>query len=526
MKKTLALVLVLAFLTAGALFAQEWDFWGSATTGLKFTTFGGFGQSDWDGPDYNTSFNEKGILFNEPEYWTWGYTNRKPYAPALTLTSGDDGNYVDLNAMYTHRNWGFYASARFILFMENPFELHGLYLWYSFLNDDLTLKLGRVKDHVNLRQGRDYIEALFGLWSAPGAKDHEYSYSEGDGLRIEYTGIPGLNAGIGLFIPDLYHEYYMGDSAWDSNNGMWMVDEITGRPVNYYRQQIGFNGWMENAKNVKLIDILKNITIGGEYRTENLHAAVGFKLDSPVDALDVDWNPYFGHGLWNLFDGPVGPKTAPNLPDDIDKNNIDWYIGRGMKAYFGVHVQHFQPWSFKLGGQFSNLGAFSEVGKIQLNQTVSYELGWRYGGVSLSAIQTIYNIPDDRRDGFAWRFDDVTSIRDFDNLDSAKGSLSKVMYTVQPSLDFFPAGGMHAGISIPITWWPGIVNYDIALKPSFTYFTGRFLEKGFSFTAEYIFNMIQFSKYSGDFRDVGATEYRNSQPLITNALQLTASVSF
>jgi hypothetical protein len=514
-KKKLVLALVLALVGAGMVYAQNWEFWGTLGTGLRVSTFGG--GEDWDGPVYKAKWTPKDPYTYEKGFYTWSKTaEQAPYAPAISLYNADDGTYLDVKGMYTGKNFGVYAGVRLQLFSEEPFQIHGLYGWMNFFNNALTVKLGRIQDHLNLARGRGYIESLYPLWAAPGAKDCEYSYAEGDGLRIEYTGIKGLNVGVCFYVPSFAEDIYMEKDPYI----------FTGKPRNFYKQSMNPVGWMDYAKNATLEDFFMNTAFGMEYKSKGFDIAAGLKLDSKADGLtDSTWgDTYFGPGLWALFDGPDGPLKNNELLllGDLDRDDIIYYLDKGMKAYAGFDFKMLKPWSIKAGGQIYNMGAFDEYGWIHLNQSIAYNLKWKFGAIKLSALQTIFNLPEDRKDGFCRAYEDEYHT-------PSKAIQSKVVYTFVPEFSFFGSGHTLFSIDAPVTIWPNIVNYDISVRPRLIYFTGRFLEKGLSAELQYNFNIIQFSKYSNGFEEgrvAGRTIYRDSDPLIQNTVQLQLRVSF
>jgi hypothetical protein len=517
MKKIIAVVMILALFSTGMIFAQSWEFWGGFGTGLRLTTFGG--GDDWLGPTYDMVWVPDptgGLDYTQRGHYVWTMrpTDRAPYAPGISLLAAEEGTFLDLRGKYTNRNFGLYGSVRLLPFSDHLIEIHGLFGWMTFFNDTLMMRIGRVQDHLDHGRGRGYVESLFPLWAAPGAKDCEYSYAEGDGIRFEYTGIRGLNIGVCFYLPHFSRHVYLSNR----NNS------ITGRPDNYYKNQIAITGWMENAVNTSLRDFFMNTAFGLEYKSRSFDFAAGLKLDSVADGIsDSQWGTtYFGAGLWGLYDGPQGPRTAPSLLDRIDGNNILDFLDKGMKAYAGIHLKMFRPWNIKFGGQFFNLGIFDEYGWMHLNQVLSYNLRWRYGTISLSAMQTIFNIYDDRSDPFAAAWDD-----EFHSPGSFRKS--RAIFTFKPEFSFFGSAHTLYSIDVPVTIWPRIVIYDISVRPSVTYFIGRFLGTGLNIDFRYIFNIMQFSKYSNAFVDgifQGRTVFRNSDPLIQNVVQVNFRVSF
>ncbi|MCL2880976.1 MAG: hypothetical protein FWF29_12095, partial [Treponema sp.] len=429
MKKFLV-VSFLVLICTGSVFAQKWEFFGELETGLRLDTFGG--GKDWYGPDYEWyDTGRKGGWDNNQPIWSWQEVGQKPYAPTISLYNDYYGNYLDLKGLYTNKNYGIYGGVRLHLSEEQPVEITGLLGWVDLFKNAIRVKIGRIQD---------YDTGLYPLWAAPGAKDCEYTYAEGDGVRFEFRGIRGLNAGVAMYIPQ-YDQMYIGDQKF----------MITSEYPNYYKQMATPTGWQDVGKNSLLEDFFSNTAFGMQFENRDIHVAAGLKLDSKADGITDSpmGSVYLGPSLWSLYDGPRGVKTAMLL-SAIPAGDNAYYLNKGMKAYAGFDFKFLRPWDLKFGGQAYNLGAFNDYGWMQLNQYLSYSFKWKFSTLGLRMYQVLFfmneNDPNQKLGNYY--------ANEYHNTKPLK---SNVIYTFTPFFDFFQSGNILISFEEPFTIWPNIV---------------------------------------------------------------------
>jgi hypothetical protein len=511
-------IFVSVFVLFGLPFVQAaeeepgWKFWGDLRTGLRAETFGG--GDDWNGPIYEWKEGNYGGVPNG--VWQWHkLDDREPYDPSISMWSWFMGNYIDVSARYSQRNYGLKTSIWFNFFRDNPLDLYSAYVWADFLDDTIRMSFGRMK------HSQDKI------WIAPGAWDADYNYSTGDGLRMEFKPVDGLNVGFLLSVPDI-------NEFWTSKD----KNPISEKYDNVYKDTTNPSGWMGDGKNAKLIDFLLNTGFGAKYEYDLFDIAAGLKLNSRADGLtDSEWGEtYFAFALWQLYGGPDGVNSAGNLLDGLFsgyntilpylsyRGNEDTFnlMGGGMQAYVGFNLKIFGPLSFKAGGRFYNLGAFNEFGWIWLNQEIKYTKGLQTFGVDLH--QRIFAMDNDKRT-FALAYTDETHTELLDK--------KPVLFTFIPRWSAILTRNWFATLETPVKLWPNIVNFDVTVNPKIGYSFGEsIMGKTLIIELSYLFNAIVFSKNSHGFSDntdssgAAIAPFRDSDPLIRNTVQINFQLVF
>ena len=471
-------IMVMVF-AAGFLSAQQngWSFEGSLTTGLRVDF--GSGGYDWrTAPDYeyieDPARPGEWILKDKIVYKGW--------QPVFGLWNDDEdedipGNRIRLKAGYNNDYNGF--------LFDGTMGFQNLWYWDPTF---IFWKLNSMAGWFDLAGG--LVKISIGIvgsneWVAPA--DKYLHYSTGIGSRIELIPVDGLN--IGFFLgPTKYDAFWplKPDLTWSGNSEITLINDM-------YR----FGGDTRST----FFDALMESSFGIKYEHNMFDIAAGFKMSGRAT----------GPALWEISYpdytfSTVGLKYGDeNALEDLERTGHRVYLSAALKAVNNL-------W-FAFSVEGVNLAAFNDYGWLTIQENFEYNIS-RVFTVGIKGIQTMFGK------------DTIWNLLDDGLL--AKGEEKPVWMEFTPRLKYNLTEKTTLGIEVPVSFWQGIIDYNVAVRPQFSYRFGD----GFVIDCYYQLNILSFSKDTGLFYDISFEDPSNieipraSDPFVRSTIQVNMKWTF
>ena len=275
-------------------------------------------------------------------------------------------------------------------------------------------------------------------WNTDG--DEDFHYSTGNGLRLEVKPIEGLNVGLFLNGPN-------GDAintAWQNGNKFALdpqYDNSTPTPQ------------FTHSTFLLAKEFLLETSFGAKYESDAFYVAGGLRIDGKADGLETI---EFDAGTTNDY-----------VTDDYDK---------GLGAYVGFGISAVENLTAVVEAKFSNLGKYAEYGWIWVNETLGYAITEQ---LEVGLVMHQYLFGEDNKF--------ITGSND---------SVSPY-FTFEPEVSYGLTDKWTVGVSAPVGFWYGIIDYDLGVKPKVSYNLGD----NASINAFYLFDYLK----EKDVDDAGIT---------------------
>ena len=267
---------------------------------LGVLAVGAFAQISFSGEAY------AGVMLESP----FSETNSKQ---TVELTHRDEGapkfNFV---AAAARENYGIKLDLTFQT--TNPISLNGIYGWVNFLDKSLNLTMGQISD---------------GLWVSSLDSDHEETFDEISGFRVDYNVplLKGLNVGAAFSAEGLTDdEFNLDKFAKQIMFGASYVHYLFNTVLAYdlggnTRMLFGFNftgidDLTSAGVQMKVSNIAtwENRLVGGEIQ---LFEKLGYRIMRPLNVSLLLGQTFYGKkpdkDTFLLFNLAVSYRLLPNL---------------------------------------------------------------------------------------------------------------------------------------------------------------------------------------------------------------------
>ncbi|MDR0568474.1 MAG: hypothetical protein LBG87_04645 [Spirochaetaceae bacterium] len=297
-------------------------------------------------------------------------------------------------------------------------------------------------------------------WDTAG--DEEFSYATGYGIRFEIHPIPGSN--FGFFLNPTNNGY-----LWDKG--------------------IVFNSGLNQAATAFMLET----AFGAKYEHDFFDAAAGLRLDGKGDGLDTE--EWYGY---QTSDAPHIANEEGDAGESYDKDH-----DKGLGFYLGVKVKAVENLTLAVEARFNNMTGFNDYGWIWIDEVIEYKLS----SFAFGLIMYQYLFGSDNR--FVPRYDDAGVRKD----DAVAPYL-----TFKPYIAYNLTEKWTLKLEVPVKLWPGIVDFDLGVKPKVSYKLGD----NAALSGYYLFNVLQYNEAT-EF----STNFKDKPDLLTaHAIQINFEWSF